>query len=143
MPGHDVAGPHFPGIALDRWALGCCRLKRRTAPLRGGMDMAVARSVERCERKNLDWLEIRDDAGEVWRYGKRRLAPGSAGVHLTWRFDEEKRLRAILVREKDGTTLLRQAEPGLPDNMVVDYFEIPAIPWAQAARGGKYEYGRD
>ncbi len=105
-----------------------------------GAQMSVATTVGNVDSQ-LAWLEINDNDGGVWRYTRGDLAPDASEVHVDYDY-QPPRLVARLVRRQDGTAVLRQDEPGLPDKIVVNYIELTAIPGMPmpAGWGGKYEY---
>lgn len=90
----------------------------------------------------LQWLEIEDSDGGVWRYTKGGPAPAGDVVHVGWDFRPPSVLVAKLVRDEKGEALLRQDDPGLPDKIVVDFTEMLVMPGAPmpAGWGQKLEY---
>ena len=106
--------------------------------------MAVATMVVDCEPATAAWLEIEDDDGRRWRYGKRGDAPPSATVHVRGNHGT-----VGLVRGSDGKAILRQDGHGLPPEIVIQ-FSVSAGPPAGMgvigswpAGGGTYEYEQE
>lgn len=103
--------------------------------------MAVAKQVSDVERTALAWLEIEDEDGAKYRYSKKDLNSDGASCHVGWEYTGGP-LRAKLIREDDGTPVLRQDEPGLPEKIVVDFIELSAMPGVPVISGwgGRYDY---
>jgi hypothetical protein len=83
--------------------------------------MSVAQMVGEVEREKLDWLNIHDSEGNVWRYEKRGEAAPDAVVHVEGRYLGGGVLKAELAKDKDKIPLLWQKESGLPKKVVVNY----------------------
>lgn len=88
--------------------------------------MAIAKIVRDVEPSSLEWLNIEDTDGNVWRYARKGNADPDASVDVDGEF-QGNTIRAVLVRGADGTAMLRQDGPGLPEKIVVDYVS-PAPP---------------
>jgi hypothetical protein len=82
--------------------------------------MSVAKQVLNVETTNLDWLEIEDEEGKVYRYLKGKTVPDGSPVHVTWDLNGIA-MRAKVARGTDGKVLLRQDDPGLPQQINVYY----------------------
>jgi hypothetical protein len=97
------------------------------------MIMAIAKIVGDVEPIGLDWLLVEDVDGNRWRYTKRGRADFDATVHI----DGEvvgTGFRAVLVRDADGTAILRQDGPGLPQKIVVNHLSQSPPPADADAR---------
>ncbi len=104
--------------------------------------MAVAKLVSKVERSVLDWLEITDEDGAVYRYGKRDVVRNPATIHVAYDDRPLPAIRAKLVRDEKGNAVLRQDGPGLPAKIIVDWREAGKLPTA-AAFVGTYEYEQE
>jgi hypothetical protein len=83
--------------------------------------MSVAKSVGNVEPSQLDWLEVQDEDGKVYRYEKRGNAPNGLAKHVEGQWNGGPQIRAALVRDAGGEAILRQDDPGLPKSIGVEY----------------------
>lgn len=88
--------------------------------------MSFATAIEDVERTDLDWLDVRDSNGHLTTYVKYDGAPNAGVVHVTYCLVPGPQFRPVLTLDRDGTVLLRQDEPGLPDRIVV--MKATAVP---------------
>jgi hypothetical protein len=104
--------------------------------------MGVATTVGKVDVTALQWLQIEDDSGRVYLYKKGKEAALNAQVHVHCDYSSWPAIRAVLVRDNDGNVFLQQEEPGLPKQIVVNYFTKSPAPGAPFLSGweSKLEY---
>lgn len=90
--------------------------------------MATAAEVTEVERDKLEWLVIKDDQGNSWKYMKTNVAADiDCQVHVDHHPLGDGGFRAAIARDRDGKAFLQQDGPGLPDTIIVDYTEGPTV----------------
>src|SRR5262249_4864608 len=107
-----------------------------------GEEMSVAKRVSDVERTTLNWLKIDDEDGNVWRYGKRGNIISDV-IHLECEYFGKASIRATLLRDEDGKPVLRQEEPGLPREIVVEYITPAGSGAGVALCAGTVKYEKE
>jgi hypothetical protein len=98
--------------------------------------MAAARDI----KVGPDWefLEVLDDRGGHWRYGRKGRAEGEPQPHV-WVVDD----KPTLTKRSDGRPLLRRDEEGLPEIIIVRLDHAvaePIVGKSGTAGGGTFEF---
>jgi len=101
-------------------------------------------SIASYVRADGDKLIIDDEDGGIWHYAKGKLAPGDPALQVDWTWTPVG-FPPALVPGPDGKPLLRQAEKGLPNIIIVGMVDsTPRIAGAPVpggfVGGGRYEF---
>lgn len=77
---------------------------------------------------NMEWLDIEDDAGRIWRYRRGGALDLAEPAEVEGHFTRGQPTRAVLVRDADGHVLLQGDGDRLPRTTVVEHVDDPTDP---------------
>src|SRR5262249_34426047 len=98
--------------------------------------MATAREVK--PGPNWEYLEVTDELGGHWRYGRKGRAEGAPAPVIAVKDGTPR-----LLTERSGRPLLRQDEEGLPETIIVRLDHAvpePIVGEAGTSGGGEFEF---
>jgi hypothetical protein len=96
---------------------------------RGTTIMATAKDIK--TGPQWDWIEITDDLGGHWRYGRGDHARSAPAVHVQVKGD-----KPTLLKDGSGRPVLHLEEEGLPEKIIVRFED----PGSGSIPKGDYQY---